>query len=389
MSRIQPTVLRCALFGCGWLILGLSSSAAERTLFEEKFSRQLSPGWTWIDEQRESWRLNGGNLELKVVPVPEGLQSGGRKHPNLLLRDPGTQGDFAVEVQLQIRPTSDREHAGVVIYFDGDNYVAINKEVRGGDLGSASAKAEIVMVAEKAAKPEVREKAYEHEEVCLRLSVVGRKVIGQFRHYDSDEWQTLGELDMPNQGACKVGLLAGGPPKDAEHWARFSQFHVTAGSRPETAKNVAASKPSQAAKDEKRPSVAPIQKKRPIAANVPLAVQAREAGQRSVPYLEKDGVAWIKERKCVTCHYVGFMVWSFRDARGRGFDIDKEKLAEWTELGLGRRQGAGRRRHGPIASRSQSGRHERKDRQAGRWSTRSHPGKTEQGWLVEPRRPTP
>ena len=246
MSGIQPAILRCALFACGWLFFGVSLPAAERTLFEEKFSGQLLPGWSWIDEQRDSWQLDNGNLELKVVAVPDGLWSGGRKHPNLLLRDLGAQGDFAVEVQLQSRPTANLEHAGIVIYFDGDNYIAINKEVMGGDLGKPAAKAEIVMVSEKAAKPAIREKAYEHEEVGLRLSVVGKKVISQYRHYDSDQWQTLGELDVPMQGPCKVGLLAGRPPKDADHWARFSHFRITAGSPPAIAKNAAPAQPSKA-----------------------------------------------------------------------------------------------------------------------------------------------
>jgi regulation of enolase protein 1 (concanavalin A-like superfamily) len=329
MSRIQPFVLRCALFVCICVVFGLRLSAAERTLFEEKFSGQLSPGWSWIDEQHEGWRLADGNLELKVVPVSEGLFSGGRKHPNVLLRDPGVPGDFAVEVQLQSRPTSNLEHAGILIYFDGDNYVAINKEVLGGDLGSPSGKAEIVMVSEQAAKPVVREKAYEHEDVCLRLSVVGKKVTGQFRHYDSDEWQTLGELDVPTQASGKVGLFAGRPPKNADRWARFSHFRITSGSAPSKIK------------DEKASAATLVPKKRTIAVNVPLAVQAREAAERSIPYLENDGVAWIKDRKCVTCHYVGFMVWSFHDARQRGFDIDQEKLAEWTNWSLAGGKGAG------------------------------------------------
>jgi squalene-hopene/tetraprenyl-beta-curcumene cyclase len=341
MSRIQPAILRCTLFACGWLFFGMSLPAAERTLFEEKFSGQLSSGWNWIDEQRDSWRLDGGNLELKVVAVPEGLFSGGRKHPNLLLRDSGTPGDFAVEVELNSRPTSELEHAGILIYFDGDNYVALNKEVLGGNAGGTSGKAKIVMVSEKEAKPALREKAYEHEDVCLRLSVAGKKVIGQLRHYDSDPWQTLGELDVPMSGACKVGLFAGRPPKDADHWARFSNFRITAGGSPPTAAKVASSQPAKPIKDEKAPSAASIQKKRPIADNVPLSVQAREAGQRSIPYLEKDGVAWIKERKCVTCHYVGFMVWSFHDARGSGFDINPEKLAEWTNWALAGAKGQG------------------------------------------------
>ncbi|HTU21386.1 MAG TPA: hypothetical protein VMG10_25330 [Gemmataceae bacterium] len=103
------------------------------------------------------WQLVDESLDLKVVPVGEGLWAGGRKHPNLLPRDPGTKGDFAVEVHLNSKPTSECEHAGVFLYADGDNWVALNKEILG--------KPEIVMVAEKAAKPMVRQKPYEYEEV--------------------------------------------------------------------------------------------------------------------------------------------------------------------------------------------------------------------------------
>jgi hypothetical protein len=99
------------------------------------------------------------------VSVGEGLWASGRKHPNLLLRDPGTKGDFAVEVSLKSKPTSQFEHAGVLLYADGDNNVAINKGM--------FHKPEIVLVAEKAAKPATRQKPYEHEEVYLRLVVAG------------------------------------------------------------------------------------------------------------------------------------------------------------------------------------------------------------------------
>jgi hypothetical protein len=39
-----------------------------------------------------------------------------------------------------------------------------------------------------------------------------------------------------------------------------------------------------------------------------LADEVRELVQRSVPFLEKEGVAWMTERKCASCHQVPAML---------------------------------------------------------------------------------
>ena len=52
---------------------------------------------------------------------------------------------------------------------------------------------------------------------------------------------------------------------------------------------------------------------------------------RSLPFLEKGGVAWMSDRGCMSCHHVPFLVWSHRAAQARGFTLDARKLAEWEE----------------------------------------------------------
>ena len=54
----------------------------------------------------------------------------------------------------------------------------------------------------------------------------------------------------------------------------------------------------------------------------------------AIPYIEKNGTAWIKDRNCMACHYAGYMLWSLRDASQRGFAIDKGKLAESTNWAI-------------------------------------------------------
>ena len=57
----------------------------------------------------------------------------------------------------------------------------------------------------------------------------------------------------------------------------------------------------------------------------------RDAVSRSLPFLEKEGVAWMKDHGCMSCHHVPFLLWSHRSAQAQGFTVDSQKLAEWDE----------------------------------------------------------
>lgn len=75
---------------------------------------------------------------------------------------------------------------------------------------------------------------------------------------------------------------------------------------------------------------APAQSERKAAG----APEVRQVIERSLPYLEKGGVSWIEERKCLTCHKVTFMVWGFQEAQRAGIAVDARKLDEWSAWSL-------------------------------------------------------
>jgi squalene-hopene/tetraprenyl-beta-curcumene cyclase len=56
----------------------------------------------------------------------------------------------------------------------------------------------------------------------------------------------------------------------------------------------------------------------------------RTAVERSLPFLEKEGVAWMTSKGCASCHHVPFLIWSHAEARAGGITIDDRKLADWT-----------------------------------------------------------
>lgn len=57
----------------------------------------------------------------------------------------------------------------------------------------------------------------------------------------------------------------------------------------------------------------------------------RKALSLSLPYLEKEGVAWMEGRGCMSCHHVPLLLWSHRSAQARCFEVDSQKLSKWDE----------------------------------------------------------
>jgi hypothetical protein len=69
----------------------------------------------------------------------------------------------------------------------------------------------------------------------------------------------------------------------------------------------------------------------------PAPVQVRKAVERSLPFLEKEGVAWLATNKCGTCHHAPMMLWTHHEALRHGFivnrkavdDVQRQALAEY------------------------------------------------------------
>jgi Prenyltransferase and squalene oxidase repeat len=72
----------------------------------------------------------------------------------------------------------------------------------------------------------------------------------------------------------------------------------------------------------------------PAADALPSEGDVRKAIERSLPFIEEKGVAWMNERGCASCHTVSFMLWSFNEARRHGVAVDARKLEEWTNWTL-------------------------------------------------------
>jgi len=65
----------------------------------------------------------------------------------------------------------------------------------------------------------------------------------------------------------------------------------------------------------------------------PTVIQIRETVQRSIPYIEKQGLWWIEKKKCVTCHRGGTMIWSLSAAKQNGFTVS-DRLDKWRDWAI-------------------------------------------------------
>lgn len=71
----------------------------------------------------------------------------------------------------------------------------------------------------------------------------------------------------------------------------------------------------------------PSQPRSDQATGIPGDVGVRGTIQRAIPFIEKEGNAWIKEKQCVTCHQVPYMHWSLNLAKSKQFQVDEKGLA--------------------------------------------------------------
>jgi len=66
----------------------------------------------------------------------------------------------------------------------------------------------------------------------------------------------------------------------------------------------------------------------------PAASGLRQSIELSLDFIEAEGVAWIGERECASCHRVGMMIWCQAEAAKRGFQIDRADLQEHFDWSL-------------------------------------------------------
>jgi len=194
----------------------------ETLLFADPFQEELSGGWSWRRENNNAWRVEGGELQIRVQPG--NLWGGANNVKNVLVRElPKGSSDtktIAIEVASRHKPTGQYEQAGMAWYYDDSNMVKLTNEwidgrpnvVMGREQDDRTRTIAIIPIPDPV--------------VQLRLLISGDQITGQYRPDEKGPWKKAGTCDSPRNGPARVSLHTYNGRPNSTNWARFSGFRI-------------------------------------------------------------------------------------------------------------------------------------------------------------------
>lgn len=203
------------------LIISVAPGAPKALRLLDETGEKLAPGWAWVRENPDGWRIRDGALELLVEPG--NMWGGGNDAKNLLVRPLPEVSELDLVVAgatVANTPTHQFEQVNLVWYYDDSNMVKIGLELVDG-------KVSLVMGREEKDKTQTLCKTpLAGTEVQVRLSVRSDALEGHYRASDTETWQMAGQCELPVNGEPKISLQAYQGPEDKEHWGRISKFKL-------------------------------------------------------------------------------------------------------------------------------------------------------------------
>lgn len=167
-------------------------------VFQDDFSADLQPGWTWDRGNDALWSLTSQPGFLRMV-----LESA----PNLLVRDVG--GDnFQVTTHLLFTPTSNFQFAGLIIYQDDGTKIQLGRAYC--DRQNTCVGNGIYFDAVEDGQPRAENFATETQhtdEAYLRILKTGPLLTGYYSE-DGASWSWIGQHEV-SMTDPRVGLVAG------------------------------------------------------------------------------------------------------------------------------------------------------------------------------------
>ena len=195
----------------------LGPAGDEKPLFEDGFDGRLAPGWEWVREDKDEWRIREEGLE---VHSQFGRIWGGNDAKNLLLAKKVKPENMAAVVSVAHEPKEKWEQAGLLWYVDDDNFVKLISEQIDGKMYVVTAREQ------DRERKVVGKLEVPSANIQLRLKVELKKVTGQWRPDQEAEWIDAGTCEFTAKGKPRFGIFTQNGSADTVRWVRFDNFSI-------------------------------------------------------------------------------------------------------------------------------------------------------------------
>ncbi|MBP1967266.1 Ig-like domain-containing protein [Paenibacillus aceris] len=202
-----------------------SGTTGQQTITISGQSLVLGNGWTWINENRDNWAITPMNPNAMKLTTIEGSW-GGTKPSNILLRDPGTTGDFTISTKLSFAATNNYEWAGLIIYQDDgklNTLISLGRQANG---NPASKQIRFSQVKTGTQTDKSYTDPVAPGDVYLRIDKVGTTYKG-FYSADGVNWTQVADTFTLALTNPKVGIFDRKLGGNAAKTAEFSEFNLS------------------------------------------------------------------------------------------------------------------------------------------------------------------
>ncbi len=102
----------------------ISAMRTSNTYSDNFNSTIINAEWGWVRQDNSKWSLDGTGLCLTTQNGT--LAEAVNTSKNILLKNVPT-GDYVITTKLDFSPTQENQEAGLIVYFDDDNYLYLSK----------------------------------------------------------------------------------------------------------------------------------------------------------------------------------------------------------------------------------------------------------------------
>lgn len=233
-AKLPHLLAAVALAVCSGLVVAVLSVSAAPTrisalpgLNDDFDSPTLGDRWSWLREDATHWSLTDRPGFLRITTQQGGLFQTPNNAKNLLLQA-APVGDFEIQTRIIFTPTANIQSAGLIIYQDDDNYLALMRAFCG--FGAPCAGDAIYFDREEQGQlpgGNFATVTTPSDEIYLRLARRNTVYTGYFSANGTD-WVKLGShIVVHGLVPAKVGLFAYNGTFDApEILADFDFFRL-------------------------------------------------------------------------------------------------------------------------------------------------------------------